>query len=269
LHIGCPTDGCLTAQAHALCEAFDGQLRVMATDLTEKDVALATVLSELRAEDLRRPPPTSQSRCTEQGGAARNDPAPAVQAKAAPAGVFTFDASGRPQRLSNLPSGIPHPHRSTPQRHQRTKVHSRDTATRMPTHDASSDDEHASLAAANGSSNTTNLKTPHARESSSMVHGASAEVEAAWEVPRLQHELQAALSACEAAQRSAVIAEEMAGQQQASFALSLRRERERLRAEHQEEISRVWKQIADLQSAAATIRSPSSDKNASISQSHA
>ena len=87
------------------------------------------------------------------------------------------------------------------------------------------------------------------------------EAEARWEVPRLQHELQAALSACAAAQRSATMAEEMAGQQQASFSLSLRRERERLRAEHQEEISRVWKQIADLQTAAATIRSPTNDRD--------
>ena len=72
----------------------------------------------------------------------------------------------------------------------------------------------------------------------------------AWEVPRLQQELHAALSAAAAATRSAAVAEELASQQQASFALSMRRERERLRAEHQAEVSRVWKQIADLQGGA-------------------
>ena len=74
----------------------------------------------------------------------------------------------------------------------------------------------------------------------------------AWEVPRLQQELHAALSAAAAATRSAAVAEELASQQQASFALSMRRERERLRAEHQAEVSRVWKQIADLQGGAGT-----------------
>ena len=68
----------------------------------------------------------------------------------------------------------------------------------------------------------------------------------AWEVPRLQQELQAALDAASAAQRSAAAAEEIAAQQQASYALNLRRERERLRAEHQAEVAKVWQQIADI-----------------------
>ena len=51
--------------------------------------------------------------------------------------------------------------------------------------------------------------------------------ELAWEVPRLQQELQAALGAAAAAQRSAAAAEELACQQQASFALNMKRERER------------------------------------------
>ena len=70
---------------------------------------------------------------------------------------------------------------------------------------------------------------------------------AAWEVPRLQQELKAALEAAAAAQRSAAAAEEMAAQQQATHTLTLRRERERLRAEHQAEVGKVWAQIADLQ----------------------
>ena len=39
-------------------------------------------------------------------------------------------------------------------------------------------------------------------------------------------------------------AEEMAAQQHAAFALDMRREREKLKAEHQAEIAAVWSRIA-------------------------
>ena len=40
----------------------------------------------------------------------------------------------------------------------------------------------------------------------------------------------------------------MAAQQQASHALNMRREREKMRAEHQAEVAKVWAQIAEIQS---------------------
>ena len=66
----------------------------------------------------------------------------------------------------------------------------------------------------------------------------------------MEHELKAALDAAAAAQRSAAAAERMASQQQAQFALTLRRERERMRAEHQADVAKVWKQVADMDTGA-------------------
>ena len=63
-------------------------------------------------------------------------------------------------------------------------------------------------------------------------------------VPPPYRSLQAALEAAAAAQRAAADAEEMAAQQHAAFALDLRRERERLKAEHQAEVAAVWSRIA-------------------------
>ena len=41
-------------QAQALCEAFDGQLRAMSNELTERDVNTCVLLAELRSDDLQR-----------------------------------------------------------------------------------------------------------------------------------------------------------------------------------------------------------------------
>ena len=62
-----------------------------------------------------------------------------------------------------------------------------------------------------------------------------------------EQELQAALDAAAAAQRSATAAEQQAAQQQASFALTLRREREKMRAEHQAAVAKIWQQVGDAE----------------------
>ena len=68
----------------------------------------------------------------------------------------------------------------------------------------------------------------------------------AWETLRLQQELQAALDAAAAAQRSAAAAELLVAQQQASFTLTLRREREKMQADHLVEVNKVWQEVASL-----------------------
>lgn len=72
-----------------------------------------------------------------------------------------------------------------------------------------------------------------------------------WEVARLEQEVKAARAAAAAAQRNAVEAEAIAAEQQADFTLRLQGERQRLEAEHQEEMSRLLAQWAAEQEAAA------------------
>ena len=57
-------------EAHALCEAFDGQLRAASLELTEREVFVCILLAELRADDVAAaaastpsvPPPAQQSK---------------------------------------------------------------------------------------------------------------------------------------------------------------------------------------------------------------
>lgn len=68
------------------------------------------------------------------------------------------------------------------------------------------------------------------------------------EVTRLRYELKAAVEATEMAQRAAADAQEFAAQQNARSALELRRQRERLKADHQAEMATIWAQFAGLTS---------------------
>jgi len=279
-------------QAHALCEAFDGQMRALSRDLTERDVSVCILLAELRADDMHSHATAGISRS--HGGAAHTTPAGHTGGRA-----FTYDATGKPQRLLNtsaaaltscaatpkmaMPSGIPSvssSRRGTPQRGPMRATHARGDGVEAggrieaggyyssaPPSTVASPPDMDRRADAIGSSfgqDTAHGDMPASSLVAPLSHGAVATPppiphamqHLAWEVPRLQHELHAALGAAAAAQRSASAAEEMAAQQQASFALNLRRERERLRSDHQAEVARIYKQIGDLQSVAAAIKSP-------------
>ena len=274
-------------QAHALCEAFDGQMRALSRDLTERDVSVCILLAELRADDMHSHATAGLSRS--HGGAAHTTPAGHTGGRA-----FTYDATGKPQRLLNtsagaltscaatpkmaMPSGIPmvsSSRRGTPQRGPMRPTHARgdgiEAGGRIEAGGYYSSAPPSTVASPpdmDRHADAIGHDTTHDVPASSLVAPPSHRAVAtpppiphamqhlAWEVPRLQHELHAALGAAAAAQRSASAAEEMAAQQQASFALNLRRERERLRSDHQAEVARIYKQIGDLQSVAAAIKSP-------------
>ena len=100
-------------QAHSLCEAFDAQLRSMAIELTERDVTMCVVLTELRAEDLNchrhalmqphRPREGASSSAVPAptpGRSHRKSPKPERSTSGGTQGAFTYDETGRPQRIN-------------------------------------------------------------------------------------------------------------------------------------------------------------------------
>ena len=220
-------------EAHALCEAFDTQLAQAGAELTEREVYVCILLAELRADDLQLA-------------------ASATAAKAANAAMHAQSASHSRARPSGLPAPTPAsqlPHRAG----QHLGLAARSRRQSPEGRGGGRVDEPSEDVAAGptppGAPVDAPLATPARSSEAGFAEAVSAN-EVAWEHMRMEHELKAALDAAAAAQRSAAAAERMASQQQAQFALTLRRERERMRAEHQADVAKVWKQVADMDTGA-------------------
>ena len=283
-------------EAHALCEAFDAQLRDASRELTEREVYVCMLLAELRADDVahasaaamanaksrapplpqhpqhpqhaqhaQQPPPHQRPSCIPTPTAsAPHHKAGSHLGAAARARRDEFTASSRPQGAGSDEGASAADGPAEARAAEAAALHAHQQHQVL----ASSQQQHMAwgevppmppAAACHGASTPTAqsfLKssgvggfTPGLYSAAStMPPTAPPPPSVAWEVPKLQHELQAALDAAAAAQRSAAAAEEMAAQQQASHALNMRREREKMRAEHQAEVAKVWAQIAEIQS---------------------
>lgn len=239
-------------EAHALCEAFDGQLRASATQLTEREVFVCVLLAELSAVDLQHAAGATAAALSQatQSAAQRRGSAPP------------------PSRLPPPSSSsrlVPPPPRAG--RHLGLAARSRRDDARgqpLPGYEdphgrAESDDEDEpadSADPAEAGRPAGALPTPSAAAaappstpagpSAGAAYAAPVDTSVAWAQVRLEQELQAALDAAAASQRAAAAAEHMAAQQQASFALTLRREQEKMRSEHQREVAAMWSSITAL-----------------------